>query len=97
MASVLYQLGPDCASSHQQAVEAVIERSGFGVSLDTTNDTSVISSPPISREEVQSLIQVGGWVGGVCLGAVFQLFDLLCFVVLYPKCVSVILSLNFSC
>ena len=93
MASVLYQLGPDCASNHQQAVEAVIERSGFGVSLDTTNDTSVISSPPISREEVQSLIQVGG----VCLGAVFQLFDLMCFVVLYPKCVSVILSLNFSC
>ena len=59
---MLYQLGPDCASSHQQAVETVIRRNGFGISLDMANDTSVIDSPPISREEIQSLMQVGGGV-----------------------------------
>jgi len=58
MASVLYQLGPDCPSSHQQAVEAVVSRSGFGVSVDAAKDTSVISTPPISKEEIQLLLQV---------------------------------------
>ena len=77
---MLYQLGPDCASSHQQAVETVIRRNGFGISLDMANDTSVIDSPPISREEIQSLMQVGG--GGVSVICFSSPVIHLCFVAL---------------
>ena len=35
-----------------------MSRSGFGISVDAAKDTSVISTPPISREEIQLLLQV---------------------------------------
>lgn len=58
LATILYEMGPDCACSNQQAAEAVMKRHQFGYSMDASADTSVIHQPPISKEEKQLLTQV---------------------------------------
>ena len=63
LARVLYRLGPECASSNEQAVRDVVGRGHFGRTEDTgRGDTSVISSNPVTEEELQLLMKVGGCV-----------------------------------
>ena len=56
----LHQLGPDCASSNLQAIQAIHHRCRLGYSEDHAEDTSYIRSSPIDDSDLRSLMGVSG-------------------------------------
>ncbi len=56
--TILHQLGPDCASSNVQAIQAIIHRCRFGYSEDHAEDTSYIRSTPIDENDLRGLVAV---------------------------------------
>lgn len=58
LASLLYDMGPQCASCNQQAIHEVLRRYQFGSMLSPSDDTTLISRPPLIEAEVDQLIEV---------------------------------------
>ena len=60
VASLLHTLGPQTASCNQQAIAAACRRYQLGCSLDRNSDTTIISKPSLSEEDVAPLSEVRG-------------------------------------
>ncbi len=58
MARLLHSLGPDITSSNQHMVDSIIEHCNFGYHVNYQGDSSIITSPPVSAEERDSLLEV---------------------------------------
>ena len=58
LGSLIYDMGPQCASCNPQAISEVLRRYQFGSTLNSSDDTAVISKPPLSEAEVAQLAEV---------------------------------------